>query len=459
MFNVEIINNVPRIDRGLFSPGGNPPTVFHELSRKRDSADILFNADDDLRSVELGTFDGEMGRLYRTFACHYYPQLLTRAREVLEQAVGAVGTYACKFESIVVDLDRLRDDEANIRERLKTDAAANDQAAREVLNASTAFAQSAAFDTYTTANATYHATLREWNGCVQSAQDLLDDLDDAAKSTKDEIAALEEPDFNVYSGHAGQPQADDDDSHAVLYVNTDDLDAAGATISTIADSINDGIAGFNGIVGCDRRAGFDLETKFNVLEGLWSTALKALFRKIKKLGQSGCHIATEIEQAEKGNADRFIAPENDIPNGIWAGFSQATEDYFRSLAASPDEFIAESGRLASRVFSPIGPTLDVASTFKDIRDGEDIDIVIISSAAGATAPAIAAGVGAIAGARFGLVGGPGGTAMGATAGGVVGAAGGGAFSGAVNEPVEYLLERNRYGQWDDLHHKNYVKEQ
>lgn len=215
MFNVEIINSVPRIDRGLFSPGGNPPTVFHELSRKRDSADILFNADDDLRSVELGTFDGEMGRLYRTFACQYYPQLLIRAREVLEQAVGAVGTYACKFESIVADLDRLRDAEADIRERLKTDAAANDQAAREVLNASTASAQSA----------------------------------------KDEIAALEEPDFNVYSSHAGQPQADDDDSHAVLYVNTDDLDAAGATISTIADSINDGIAGFNGIVGCDRRAG------------------------------------------------------------------------------------------------------------------------------------------------------------------------------------------------------------
>lgn len=111
-------------------------------------------------------------------------------------------------------------------------------------------------------------------------------------------------------------------------------------------------------------------------------------------------------------------------------------------------------------FSPIGPTLDVASTFKDIRDGEDIDIAIISTAAGSSAPVLAAGAeGAIAGARIGLAVGPGGSAMGATAGGVVGAAGGGAFSGAVNRISQYLLERNRYGQWDDLHHKNYVKEQ
>ncbi|SER62613.1 hypothetical protein [Corynebacterium cystitidis] len=180
---------------------------------------------------------------------------------------------------------------------------------------------------------------------------------------------------------------------------------------------------------------------------------------MKKLGNAGCHIATEIEQAELGDADRFISLESDLANGAWSTFTQTTENYFHSLTSSPDKFIAESGQIASRIFFPVGVSLDVATTVNDIRNGEDVDIAIISSLAGATAPAIGMGAGVLGGAALGSLGGPGGTATGGTTGGALGAAFGGFFSGAVNESVEYLLERNRYGRWDYLHHKNYVKEQ
>ncbi len=442
-----------------FTQEGNPATVFHELGRKRDSSDTLFTSEDDLHTVALETFEGEMGRLYRTFVCGYYPGLLAQAREILDTAIAAVETYAHEFEGVTDDLTQLRDEADAIHDRLESAASANNSAARTVLNAPSASTQQVAFNSFKTTNETYHATLGEWNTCIQSAHDQLNSLDEAARIATGEITALPEPDFDVYRGHAGQPEAKENEKQGKLKVNTDDLDAAGSTISNIADSMADEIEGFNGLVGCDARQGFHLEKAFNAFESFWHEALNDLQQKVKKLGNAGCHIATEIEQAELGNADRFISLESDLANGAWSTFTKTTENYCHSLTSSPDKFIAESGRIASRVFFPVGVSFDVATTVNDIRNGEDVDIAIISSLAGATAPAIGMGAGALGGATLGSLGGPGRTATGGTAGGALGAAFGGFFSGAVNKSVEYLLERNRYGQWDDLHHKNYVKEQ